>query len=209
MSDPVFHVLQFGGTLGFALEFISFFLAPGLLARAAFIPAGPPRRLQLGRKAREVLSSLPTHSGGYREPVARSFDLTRLALPQRVDLPGFIARAYTSRGFVTVRLPYSWAKNRAIAIARIDIRESDGVIEMRGTFIPVTWMTVAGVGVAAAVTSIVVNGATRSVFESFVIGGLFIVLNVVFGYLFSRSSMKAAVEAVSREIERALIAADT
>lgn len=207
VPDPMFHVMALGAFLGVALEFAAFFLMPWLLARAAFIRVGVTRRIPLGPKAREALSTAPAHAGGYREPAARRFDLSRLGLPETLAVPGFVAKLYPARGFAIARAPYTFT-NKVVALARVDIVEHDGAIEVRGRFIPVTWLTLALVVPLFGVGTLVANGASRDTFESIAMGAVFLAVNIGVGYFFSRRAMANAVDGVYRQVELAVYAAN-
>lgn len=207
MSDPLFHVISLVVFFGVALEFAAFFLMPWLLARAAFIRVGETRRIPLGPKAREALTTAPDHSGGYREAAARRFDLARLGLPETLNVPGFVAKLYAARGFAIARAPYTFT-NKVIALARVDIVEHDGAVEVRGRFIPVTWLSLALAVPLLGIGTLVTNGASRGAFESIAIGAVFLAVNIGVGYFFSRRAMANAVDGVFRQVELAVYAAN-
>ena len=203
MHDIYLHSFAALFVIGLAFESIAYFAAPWLLAGVAFIPIGEPRRFKLSPEAREALAAQAAHAGGYRERAARPFDLTRAGLPARFEVPGALARFYPARRFVTVRLPYSMT-DKLLVLARIDVIEQDGVVELRARFVPVSAATLLFLCPVGAVGTIVGDGLTSGTFTTLGIGALFLVINLGAGYLFGRRRIGVAAALVAERIEHAL-----
>lgn len=201
--DLAWNLFAAGMGLGFTVEMFAYFAAPGLFAWAALLPLGRTRVFKLSLKAREALSAEVAHQGGYREAVARPFELARASLPARIDMPGAIARVYPAGGYVTVRAPYSMS-DKTLALARIDVIESDGVIELRARFLPMMALTVLALGPVAAVAAVVTQGFTSETFGMLAVGAVFVSVNLLIGYFFGRRRVEAAAEMIGHHLEQVL-----
>lgn len=201
--DLAWNLLMWGVGLGFVVEMFAYFAAPGLFAWAAVLPLGRTRVFKLSLKAREALSAEVAHQGGYREPVARPFELARASLPARIEIPGAIARVYPARGYVTVRAPYSLT-DKTLAIARIGVFESDGVIELRARFLPMMALTLIALGPVAVVAAVATQGFTSETFGTLAFCAVFAAINLLTGYFFGRRRVEAAAERIAYHLEQVL-----
>ncbi len=195
--------LTWGVGIGFVVEMFAYFAAPGLFAWAAVLPLGRTRVFKLSLKAREALCAEVAHQGGYREAVARPFELARASLPSRIDVPGAVARVYCARGYVTVRAPYS-LNDKTLAIARVEVIERDGVIELRARFLPMMALTLVALGPVAAVAAVATQGFTSATLGTLAFCAVFAAINMLSGYFFGRRRIEAAAERVGNHLEQVL-----
>jgi hypothetical protein len=201
MHDTIWNLFIYAVSVGFFAEMGCYFFFPRALAWAALLPVGTHRSFALPPAAREALTTDLVQPGGYREAPVRSLALTRASFPARLELPNAIARIYPERGFATVRPPYQLLSSRAaLSVARIDIVERDGTIELRARFIPLMSISLVAGSLVGFVSALVLRGS----FMIIGIGMLFVVLNLVLNYLFARAKITIAVDGVSAELASTL-----
>jgi hypothetical protein len=199
MHELSWAIFSWGIGIGFAVEMTAYFLMPRVLTWAAVLPVGAPLTFALPPVAREALTTELAHAGGYRVAPARSFSLARAGLPERLERPGAIARIYPALGLATVRLPYV-INDKILSIARIDIVERDGTIELQARFLPLMTVTLVVAGTLGVGSAVVADGLSYGTFELLILGGVFVAANLLASYFFGRRKIAAAVAIVAAEI---------
>lgn len=190
-------------------ETVLYAAAPRVYALAARIPFGARRRLVLHPRALEALRA-PGREGatGYRQSAVGAVDLGRLELPERLDIDGLVLHFHLSHGIAIARLPYSWVKRAAYGLVRVDVVATDNALELRPRFVFLSWPSI------VALTPIGVVGVVTMTRPSewpghFVMGALFVGINVVIGLIVGRSRLEAGVVEIERQIQAALVHAET
>lgn len=189
--------------VGCFLELVGYFAAPWLFARLAFIPIGKPRRVVLSRAAWEALSIEPPNAGGYRQAVARVFDPALLRVPAKFETDHVVGHVFPARGFATARLPYRLT-DKSLALARIDLLEANGAVELRTVFIPFSWATMVLVVPVALGVSLVTNGPLALLDPIMLVAAVFGVVGLGISYFMTRSRIERAADEVSRHVQDAL-----
>ncbi len=120
--------------LVFAPEVLLFHFAPGRLARAAFLPFGERRRVELGDATRRLLRATEPGALTYRAPPGDAADLTRLEalFPDgKQDVTDGALWAAPGAGWMVLRVkPAGGFFSRPWMIARIDLHVLADAVEL-------------------------------------------------------------------------------
>ena len=208
VESGLFAPLMAALFVAIVVEMFLYFGATEVYARLARFPFGASRRLVIHPRAREALRGPPREGGGgYRASALGEIDLGRLGLPKTLEMDELILHFAPARGFAIARLPYSFSK-RAYGMVRVDLIVTDGGIELRPRFMMLGWpsmLVLAPVGVIGVIASARPSQWT----EAFVMGALFIGINVVIGLIAGRGRLAQGVDAIEREIQHALTSVET
>jgi hypothetical protein len=188
-------------------ETLLYFAVPQLYARAARFPFGPSRRVIIHPRALEALRAPAPEGAGYRQSAAGVIDLARLELPRELEMDGLVLHFHLDRKMAIARLPYTGSR-RSFGILRVDIVPTNGALELRPRFTILGWASLIALS-PLAVGAVVVSSRPSEWPGSFVFGALFIGINVVFGLLFGKPRLEAGLWEIERQIEAALLQAET
>lgn len=194
--------------IAIVVEMVLYFGATETYARLARLPFGASRRLVIHPRAREALRGPAAEGGaGYRAPAMGEIDLGRLSLPNRLEVENLVLHFAPARGFAVARQTFSFSQ-RAYGLVRVDLLLEDGGIELRPRFMILGWpsmLVLAPVGAIAVMASTSASDWT----EAFVMGALFIALNVVVGLIVGRGRLEEGVSHIEREVQNALTSVET
>lgn len=188
-------------------EMLLYFAAPHVYAYAAWLPFGPTRRLVIHPRATEALRAPAKEGAGYRDSALGRIDLARLEAPRSLEIDGLILHFHLDRGFALARFPYSFGR-RLFGLTRVNVIAADNALELRPRFIVMGWpslLLAAPMGVVFVVATMRPSDWT----QYFVMGALFVGINVVIGLMMVRGRLEVGVAEIERQLQAALVAAET
>ena len=128
------------------LEHLAYAVAPGLLARASFVPVDR-RWFALPEPARRALSTPPPEPEGYRGIPTPNFDLSRVSgSPASTRIAIVDGEAFVDwvHSVVTVRLRNRWFSRRWKGLVRIRFRPYAQGVRLEARALPVPMLSFAG-----------------------------------------------------------------
>jgi hypothetical protein len=152
LFEIAFALLIFGA----CVETVLYFFGTSILGRAAFLPYGEARVVDLGPAAQEVLSGRravalanegrPREPSDYRSPpkaptpVPQSV-LGTLSFAPKMDGESHISYADHERDELVVRLPFRFFGTRTYGLVRIRLAFDGHRVSVKGAFLPVPGLT--------------------------------------------------------------------
>lgn len=183
--------------LGFMVEMVLYLVAPHLYARAALVPLAPSRRLPLEPAARAALVEV-TPGVGYRDGPSQQLVLSRMSMVPRLEIDGLVVHSFPARGLFVARLPWTMS-NRTLAMARIDLTEADGALELRSRFVVMGWPSLA-IATPLALLGALLEAPAAELGMWLGMGAFFVFANGAIGWLTGRARVTAAVDVVQRQL---------
>lgn len=209
MGEELFTIIGTVLCVGMLTEMFLYFGGPDVYSFFARIPFGATRRVNVMLRAREALrKQVVEGSAGYRDSAVGRIDLGRLELPLQLEIDGLVLHFRMARGFAVARLPYSFA-TRIYGMVRVDIVATgdNAALELRPRFVMLGWPSFIGLA-PIAVGAVVATTRVSKWTEAFLLGALFVGINVVIGLIAGRSKLEAGVVEIERQIQAALLAAE-
>lgn len=197
MAGPLLSFALVLLSAGFIVEMVLYLVAPHLYARAALVPLAPPRRLPLEPAARAALVEV-TPGAGYRDGPSQRLVLARMSMVPRLDIDGLVLHSFPARGLFVARLPWTMS-NRTLAMARIDVAEADGALELRSRFVVMGWPSTA-ISVPFALLGALLEAPPPELGMWIGMGALFVLASSVIGWLMGRARVTSAVDLVQRQL---------
>lgn len=199
-------LLAIGMGLGAAValaELGSFFFAPQLLGRLAFLRAAPERRVSMTPEQLDRLTVDVPHLGGYRESAARRLDLGRAAGEPKTTGEDRVSTYDLGRGLATARLRVRFiGMNRVLALALVRVQPVDGGVLLTARFLPVPFVSIALL--AVLVPALIATEPGMDPGTAIGMGAFVVCLNLGLGILFARGRIRDAVKLTMDEIEERL-----